>query len=111
VRLDDDWEWRRWQLVRVDHDDDEVVVDAIELLDGRLDPLDPLDEQGGLVTLSFASDAAEPGQETPLAPLFERWAVRDSGLCDAFYRPCATGGYMVMLQGPESVIVPVSAGR
>jgi hypothetical protein len=108
VQLDDDWEWRRWQLVRVDQEGGQVKVDAIELLD---DSLDGLDESGGLVTLSFSSDAMEPNQEGPLAPIFERWVVRESGLCDAFYRPTAAAGFMVMFQGPESVVVPVSAGR
>jgi hypothetical protein len=103
MRLDEDWEWRRWQLVSVDHQGDLVVVDAIELLDGNV-----ADPGGGLVTLSFSSQAVEPGEDGPLAPVFERWAQRDSGLCDAFYRPSASGGHMVMLQGPESVVVPVS---
>lgn len=109
MQLDGDWEWRRWQLVRVGHEDDEVVVDAIELLDGGLDA--SLDGPGGLVTLTLPGDAAESGQDGALVPIFERWAVRDSGLCDAFYRPAARGGFMVMFQGPESVVVPVSAGR
>lgn len=90
------WEWRRWQLVSVEPAAEGLVIDALELADHRRG--DP----GHLVTLAFqASGGAEEGMCRQL----QRWVDRDAGLCDAFHRADEPYGCLAMFQRADSLIV------
>ena len=94
------WEWRRWQLVRVDVDAGALVVDAIELADDE-------DVAGGLVTLKFIDDQVASPDAGPHQQL-RRWARVHDGLCDAFHRPSVPFGRLAMFQGDDSLLLSVA---
>jgi hypothetical protein len=97
------WEWRRWQLVRLEEVERVLFVDAIELLDhvGVA--------TGGPVTLAFPVDLQLELGDEELTARLERWSGRDEGLCDVYYRPEAATGYLVLFQRSESVVVAAEA--
>ena len=99
MALDDEWVWRRWQLVSVDRHEDELIVDAIELAG------DPATAPGGLVTLSFGLTSPEDQEGEEMAGQFRRWAASDDGICHAFLKQSSPFGCLALFHGSDSVIV------
>jgi hypothetical protein len=91
------WDWRRWQLVRVERHPDRVVVDAIELSGTP-------DEPGALVTMSIQGEDPD-GLDSRVGQRLEAWMARDDGVCDAFEPRDPSAGCLALFQRSDSLIV------
>jgi hypothetical protein len=97
MRLNGRWDWRRWQLVRVESHPDRVVVDAIEL---STEPRSP----GGLVTMAIQGEDAD-ALDVQVGRRLGEWLDRDDGVCDAFESHDAAAGFLALFQRSDSLIV------
>ncbi|MET0728959.1 MAG: hypothetical protein ABWZ76_11750 [Acidimicrobiales bacterium] len=105
MALDDEWVWRRWQLVLVDEHDGELIVDAIELVG------DPRTDSGALITLSFGVASPGDGDRHELVRQLEGWATSDDGICHAVLKESSPFGCLALFHGGDSVIVATAPPR
>ena len=97
VNLLGEWNWHRWQLMRLDREAESLTVDVIEL------PADATLEHGALVTLSFRG--AEAGGSAGLRDKLATWMEHNDGECDCFYRAAEPFGCLALFQRNDSMIV------
>ena len=99
VHISDRWVWRRWQLVKVDELEGDVLLDAIELTHDpeQLPSLGPL-------TVLFRDRLVPSGGGETLSQQLERWLRHEDGLCDVFQRLDEPFGVFAMFQGEDSVV-------
>lgn len=95
--MNEHWAWRRWQLVKVEHCDDHVLVDAIELATAS-------DAPGGLVTMAIQGQR-DAEVDSQVGKRLEAWLDRDDGVCDAFESHDQPVGCLALFQGSDSLIV------